>query len=589
MRTKWSIIDMNDNVTISVTQAVQDFRSARQKATLREVITRFTGDNNELLSFNEVSQKLRAQMGPKKVLKEIPIDDIVGSVNRYQDFSRDFLPGKNINPQRWANIELANYGSHGLPPIEVYQIDQAYFVSDGNHRVSVAKQLGVTQIQAYVTEVHTRVTLTPDIRPEDLILKSEYADFLEHTNLDKIRPESDLTVTVPGQYEVIEEHIAVHRYFMGIEQQHEIALPEAIADWYDTVYLPVVNIIRERGLLIDFPDRTEADLYLWIADHRAALEEELKSEVEIANAADDLAGQFSQRPYRVIARIGSKFIKALVPRSLATGPSPGEWRQSVVTSRREDQLFNEILVPINGREDGWYGLEQAFIFAQREGANLNGLFIVQTDAELTSTSSKEILDQFTRRCEASGVKCDLQMKMGDIVTTICDRARWQDLVIVNLTYPPASSAVARWSSGIRNLIHRCPRPILFTPQTTTPLKHALLAYDGSLKAQEALFIASYLAAKWQISLSVITIGQDEDIRDIQNDARQYLIDHNVTADYILAEGDKSAEVIIQYAGQLNADLLIIGGYSQNPIFEVIQGGSVDYLLRHSRIPTIVCR
>jgi nucleotide-binding universal stress UspA family protein len=580
---------MNDNVTISVTQAVQDFRSARQKATLREIIARFTGDNNELLSFNEVRQKLKAQMGHKSVLKEIPIDAIIGSVNRYQDFSRNFLPSKNINPQRWANIELANYGSHGLPPIEVYQIDQVYFVSDGNHRVSVAKQLGVTQIQAYVTEVHARVPLTADVRPEDLILKSEYADFLEHTNLDKIRLESDLAVTVPGQYEVIEEHIAVHRYFMGIEQQREIPLPEAISDWYDNVYLPVVNIIRERGLLIDFPDRTEADLYLWIADHRASLEEELQSQVEITNAADDLAGRFSQRPYRVVARIGGKLIKALVPHSLESGPIPGEWRQSIISSRREDRLFNEILIPINGREDGWYALEQSFIFTQREGANLNGLFIVQSDAQSISTSSQAIADEFTQRCEVSGVKCELQMKTGDVVSTICDRARWNDLVIMNLTYPPASSAVARWSSGIRNLVQRCPRPILFTPQTTTSLDHALLAYDGSLKAQEALFIASYLSAKWQISLSVITIGHDADIRDIQNDARQYLMDHEVTADYILAEGDESAKVIIQYAKQLNSDLLIIGGYSHNPILEVIQGGDVDYLLRHVRIPIIVCR
>ncbi len=580
---------MNDNVTISVAQAIQDFRSARQKATLREIIARFTGDDFELLSFNEVRQKLKAQMGHQRILKEIPINAIIGSVNRYQDFSRDFLPSKNINPERWANIELANYGSRGLPPIEVYQIDEAYFVSDGNHRISVAKQLGATEIQAYVTEVHTRVPLTPDVRLEDLILKSEYADFLEHTNLDQIRPESDLSVTVPGQYEVIEEHIAVHRYFMGIEQQREIPLREAIADWYDNVYMPVINIIRQHGLLIDFPDRTEADLYLWIADHRAALEDEIKSQVEITSAADDLAGQFSQRPYRVIARIGGKFIKALFPRTLEPGPSPGEWRQNIVTSRQADRLFNEILVPINGREDGWYGLEQAFIFARREAANLNGLFITQSEPELSSDLSRVIMDQFNQRCEESSVKCKLQMTTGDVVSTICDRARWNDLVILNLTYPPASSAVARWSSGVRNLVQRCPRPILFTPQTTTPLNHALLAYDGSFKAQEALFIASYLAAKWQIHLSVITIGQEVDIDDIQGDARQYLVDHAVNADYILAEGAKSAEIIIQYAEKLNSDLILTGGYSHNPILEVIQGGDVDYLLRHTSVPIIVCR
>src|SRR4030043_162089 len=155
---------MNVNVSKNISQAVQDFRSARQKATLREIIARLTGGSTELLSFDEVRQKLKAQVSPKKVLKEIPISAIIGSVNRYQDFSRDFLPGKNINEQRWANVELANSSFQGLPPIEVYQIGEAYFVSDGNHRVSVAKQIGTAQIQAYVTEVQTRVPLTSDIQ-----------------------------------------------------------------------------------------------------------------------------------------------------------------------------------------------------------------------------------------------------------------------------------------------------------------------------------------------------------------------------------------------------------------------------------------
>jgi nucleotide-binding universal stress UspA family protein len=580
---------MTDNVTIRVTQAVQDFRSARQKATLREIIARLTGESTELLSYDDVRQKLKAQVSPKKVLKEIPINAIIGSVNRYQDFSRDFLPGKNIDEERWTNVEIANFGALGLPPIEVYQIGEVYFVSDGNHRVSVAKQLGTTQIQAYVTEVQTRVSLTADARPEDLILKAEYIEFLEHTNLDKKHPGSDLSVTVPGQYEVIEEHIAVHRYFMGIEQQREIPVFEAAAHWYDTVYLPVVSIIRDHGLLIDFPTRTETDLYLWIADHRAVLEEELKGQIEITSAADDLADQYSQRPYRVIARLGSKIVKTLVPAYLEAGPATGEWRQSVLTTRRLDRLFCEILVPINGREDGWCALEQAFVVARREETNLHGLFILEAKAEQETQATIDMQNEFTRRCVVAGIQADLQLKFGDITSNICDRARWNDLVIMNLTYPPEPSMLARLSSGIRNLVQRSPRPILFTPQITKPLNHVLLAYDGSLKAQEALFIASYMGARWNTPLSVISIGDGDDIKIIQDDAKRYLEGHDIPADYILAEGNNNTELILQYAGQLNIDLLLIGGYSRNPVLEVIQGGDVDELLRQTNIPIILCR
>jgi len=580
---------MTKSPSINITQAVQDFRSARQKAALREIVARFTGDSTELLSFDEVRQKLKAQIGPIKVLKEIPINAIIGSVNRYQDFSRDFLPGQNIDEQRWANVELANYGSLGLPPIEVYQIDEVFFVSDGNHRVSVAKQIGSAQIQAYVTEVHTRVPLTADVRPEDLILKSEYTDFLEHTNLDQARPGADLSVTVPGQYEVIEEHITVHRYFMGIEQQREIPNSEAAADWYDTVYLPVVNIIRSRGLLIDFPNRTETDLYLWIVEHRALLEEDLKSQIEVTSAADDLADQYSQRPYRVIARIGGKIVKTLVPGFLEAGPAPGEWRQSILSARRVDRLFSEILVPINGHEDGWCALEQALVVAKREETNIHGMYILAKETEQESQATLDVQNEFTHRCEAAGIQSDLQIKIGDITSNICDRARWNDIVIMNLTYPPESSMLARLSSGIRNLVQRCPRPILFTPQVSKPLNQALLAYDGSLKAQEALFIASYIAAQWNMPLSVISIGDEDIINEIQGDAKKYLEVHNIHAEYILAEGNNNTEVIFRYVDQLNIDLLIIGGYSRNPVLEVIQGGDVDMLLRQTQIPIIICR
>ncbi len=580
---------MNDSSTITITHAVQDFRSARQKATFNEIISRLTGGSTELLSYDEVRQKLRAQVSPKNELKEVPIDAIIGSVNRYQDFSRGFLPGKNIEEARWANVELANSAAKGLPPIEVYQIGEVYFVSDGNHRVSVAKQLGSSHIQAYVTEVHTRVPLTPDVRPEDLILKSEYTDFLEHTNLDQVRPTADLSVTEPGQYEQLEEHIQVHRYFMGLEQQREISISEAAADWYDVVYMPVVNIIRERGLLIDFPTRTETDLYLWIADHRALLEEELKGQVEVTSAADDLADQFSTRPYRVIARIGSKIVKTIVPSYLDAGPAAGEWRQSIVSARSSDRLFSEILVPINGLEDGWYALEQAFVVASREQTGIHGLYILPSEAEQSSQATQDIQKEFVDRCAFAGINSDLKIQIGDISSIICDLARWNDLVVMNITYPPEPSILARLSSGIRNLVQRCPRPILFTPQNRVPIEHALLAYDGSFKAQEALFIATYLAAKWNIPLSVISIGEEVDTKEIQVDAKKYLELHNVHADYILADSKNSTEVMLHFADQLKVDLLLIGGYSRNPVLEVLQGGDVDELLRQTRIPLIICR
>jgi hypothetical protein len=89
---------------------------------------------------------------------------------------------------------------------------------------------------------------------------------------------------------------------MGIEEEREIPYEEAVADWHDTVYLPVVQIIREKDILRDFPHRTETDLYVWIAKHRAELAQERDGEIRPEAVADDLVEKFSARPQRVLAR-----------------------------------------------------------------------------------------------------------------------------------------------------------------------------------------------------------------------------------------------------------------------------------------------
>jgi hypothetical protein len=273
---------------LTFSAAIDDFHKARSLAALKEILARITGESTQLLSFDEVRQKLKVKGSYDKGLRDIPLDAIVGSVGRYNDFTRDFLPKQDVDETRWARVKVAATGLVGLDPIEVYQIGDVYFVKDGNHRVSVARQLGATHIQAYVTEIRTRVPLTPNVKPDDLILKAEYADFLEKTRLDEYRPQSDLNVTGPGQYPILLEHIDMHRYFMGLDYQRDVSYEEAVTHWYDHVYLPIVQIIRERGILRFFPDRTETDLYLWIAEHRAALEKELGWRINPEDAAIDL-------------------------------------------------------------------------------------------------------------------------------------------------------------------------------------------------------------------------------------------------------------------------------------------------------------
>jgi hypothetical protein len=161
-----------------------------------------------------------------------------------------------------------------LPPILLYKVGQVYFVVDGHHRVSVAREQGQEFIDAEVRECATRVNITPNLKLEDLEILGDKVHFLERTNLDDIRPDANIKLTIPDGFERMLEHIAVHRYFMGLDWKRDISEKEAIAHWYETVYLPIVKVIRKSKILKDFPGRTEGDLYLWVLDHQHYLAEE---------------------------------------------------------------------------------------------------------------------------------------------------------------------------------------------------------------------------------------------------------------------------------------------------------------------------
>jgi nucleotide-binding universal stress UspA family protein len=570
-------------------KAIYDFHKARSQAALKEILARITGESTQLLSFDEVCQKLKVKGSFVRGLRDIPLDAIIGSVGRYNDFTRDFLPKQDMDEARWARVRLAATDLVGLDPIEVYQIGEAYFVKDGNHRVSVARQLGTTHIQAHVTEIQTRVPLTANVKPDDLILKAEYADFLETTRLDELRPNADLSVTAPGKYPILLEHIDIHRLFIGLDFKRDISHDEAVTHWYDNVYLPIAQIIRERGILRFFPNRTETDLYLWIAEQRAVLEKELGWKIKPEDAAVDLVVNYGKEPSLASERQTEKVLTSLQLDALADGPPAGRWRAERLKNHKAQHLFNEILVPVNGRPESWHALDQAIIIAQREGAQIHGLHVVPKEEQKKGLTALEIQREFDARCAQANVNGQLVLATGEIAQIICHRARWSDLVVTNLAYPPAPQPLAKLESGFRQLVQRCPRPLLATPQTESPLDRALLAYDGSPKAREALFVATYLAGRWQISLTVVTVLTNGHIRESTlQEARQYLERHGVLAEYRV-EKAPVAETILRVCEEIQSNLLIMGGYGYNPVLEIVLGSAVDQVLREAHKPMLICR
>jgi len=254
-------------------RARADFSRVRFKAFVNSIWSLIQGQPNQLLSYDEIKEKLRVGGPIYRGVQTVPVKQIVGSLNRYHQFDRAFLPTQTETAERWQRVNRAFYNDISLPPVVLYKVGEVYFVVDGHHRVSVAREQGQIFIEAEVRECATRVNITPNIRIEDLEILSEKVGFIERTGLDQVRPNANIKLTISDGFNRMLEHVAVHKYFMGIEQQRDISDEEAVTDWYDNVFLPIAEVIRKSDILQDFPGKTEGDLYLWVLDHQHYLHE----------------------------------------------------------------------------------------------------------------------------------------------------------------------------------------------------------------------------------------------------------------------------------------------------------------------------
>jgi len=295
------------------TYSRQDFARAYRKGFWRSVLGWLRKSENNLLPFDEVVKRIPLKGQSYLGLKQIETDKIIGSVSRFTEFDRTFLPRQTHTRERWESIDQAYYRDIVLPPIDVYQIGQVYFVKDGNHRVSVARERGQLYMDAYVVKINIPGTLDKDTNIDKLVLQQEYLGFMSQTHLDELAPGDDLHFSIPGQYEKLLNHISVHRWFMGERLQRPISEAEAVMGWLTEVYRPLVRIIRKSDILKEFPQRTETDLYLWIIEHRYYMVAELHKKISMESAARHFVKNFSQKPFRKIrvffVRLARKFTK----------------------------------------------------------------------------------------------------------------------------------------------------------------------------------------------------------------------------------------------------------------------------------------
>ncbi len=273
-------------------QAEQDFSKARQKAWIESLRSVVNPEAGQLLSFHDIKSILKPGKEAYLGMKTVDIDRIVGSEDRYQDFSRHFFPKREHLRQRWMSIDRAHLTDVILPPIKLLKIGEIYFVRDGNHRVSVALTQGVRAIDAEVVELTAQVDVGKEATREDIlkaVLSFERNNVLNQTGLGDIIPVETIEFTSPGRWHELLNHIEGHKYFMNLEKEEEIPFEEAAQSWYNSLYLPVVEIIRKENFLSRFPRRTEGDLYMWMIKHWHSLKEQYGQEYPLDKAAAEYA------------------------------------------------------------------------------------------------------------------------------------------------------------------------------------------------------------------------------------------------------------------------------------------------------------
>ena len=137
-------------------QVDADFTRARRRARLRAVLARIRREHtsNRLLSFDDVRRELVANNRLQRGTRVVEADQIVGSVGRWDEFDRSFLPARASVGHKWKRIDRAFHRAEDLPPVKLYKLEEAYFVVDGHHRVSVARYHDVPTLEAAVAEFH---------------------------------------------------------------------------------------------------------------------------------------------------------------------------------------------------------------------------------------------------------------------------------------------------------------------------------------------------------------------------------------------------------------------------------------------------
>ena len=254
-----------------IADAENDFIRARRQQVLSRLaswVRHGPDDVNMMLPFDEVVAALGRGGERRLGLETIELDSIVGSVDRTKEFDRRFRPTSGRVRERWQRLALAHRRGEAIPPIEVYRVGNLHFVYDGHHRVSVARALNLTQIDAYVTEVQTRLSAEGVSYRRDLLVKDYRRIFLERVPLHG-EARAAVQLTDPWDYAELAENIEAWGFRIMQDERAYLDAATVARRWYEEEFRPVLAMLREAQMVVGTD--TDAESYMWVACERYRL------------------------------------------------------------------------------------------------------------------------------------------------------------------------------------------------------------------------------------------------------------------------------------------------------------------------------
>ncbi len=270
--------------------AETDFQRARRRhvlAALSGRLRREPDDINLILPFDEVVRALGRRGERPLGLQTIPLESIVGSVDRTRDFDRRFRPTSNRLRERWQGIDMALRRGRGMPPISVYRIGDLHFVRDGHHRVSVALAMRLAVIEAYVTEIVTEIPAVGISRRGDLVVKDYERLFRQRVPLPPEMAER-IRVSDPWDYAQLSETVEAWAFRLLQDERAFLDRRTAARRWFEEEYLPVLGMLHDAGLV---GHGTDAEAYLRVACDRYRL-------IRTHEWSDEIVARLRPRPRR---------------------------------------------------------------------------------------------------------------------------------------------------------------------------------------------------------------------------------------------------------------------------------------------------